>query len=205
VNGIGKEETALVAWLDGLNAAESQDAVRAGIEYARRRGAWPAWERAGVRAMEQQEPFGGWAWGGYVAAEMARRQGDPRTSLRLAVMVRDRARSLGEEQWAALMSGQIADILSAQGDLTEALRIRREDELPVYEKLGDIREKAVTQGKVAMILNDRGDLPEALRILKVEVLPVFAKLGAPRETAWAERLCAAIVSKQTRPPQPEKP
>jgi hypothetical protein len=34
--------------------------------------------------------------------------------------------------------GQIADILYARGDLDEALRIRREEELPVYERLRDI-------------------------------------------------------------------
>jgi hypothetical protein len=35
--------------------------------------------------------------------------------------------------------GRIADILQARGQLDEALRIRQEEELPVYERLGDVR------------------------------------------------------------------
>ena len=49
-------------------------------------------------------------------------------------------------------AGLIADILQQRGELDEALRIRREEELPVYERLGDVRERAVTMGKIADIL-----------------------------------------------------
>ena len=67
--------------------------------------------------------------------------------------------------------GKIADILSARGELDEALRIRREEELPVYERLGDVRERAVTMGNIADILYARGDLDEALRIHEAERWP----------------------------------
>ncbi len=40
----------------------------------------------------------------------------------------------------ALAAGLIADILEARGEFDEVLRIRREEELPVYERLGDDRE-----------------------------------------------------------------
>ena len=73
--------------------------------------------------------------------------------------------------------GQIADVLQARGDLDEALRIRREDQLPVYERLGDVRARAVTLGKIADVLQARGDLDEALRIRREEELPVFERLG----------------------------
>ncbi|MGH8583438.1 MAG: tetratricopeptide repeat protein [Gammaproteobacteria bacterium] len=63
----------------------------------------------------------------------------------------------------------------------EALRIRNEEQLPVYERLGDVRSKAVTQGKIAGILEDRGQLDEALRIRKEEELPVYERLGDVRE------------------------
>jgi len=43
--------------------------------------------------------------------------------------------------------GQIADILQARGEVDEALRIRREEELPVYERLGDVRSRAVTMAR----------------------------------------------------------
>ena len=39
----------------------------------------------------------------------------------------------------AVSRGYIADILQQQGQTDEALRIRREEELPVYEQLGDVR------------------------------------------------------------------
>ena len=50
--------------------------------------------------------------------------------------------------------GKIADILQARGQLDEALKIRHEEELPVYERLGDVRSRAVTMGKIADILHD---------------------------------------------------
>jgi tetratricopeptide (TPR) repeat protein len=49
----------------------------------------------------------------------------------------------------AIAMGQIADVLEDRGELDEALRIRREEELPVYEQLSDVRERAVTMGKIA--------------------------------------------------------
>jgi len=65
--------------------------------------------------------------------------------------------------------------------LDEDLRIRREEELPVYERLGDVRARAVTMGKIADILQSRGELDEALRIRREEELPVYERLGDVRE------------------------
>ncbi len=79
--------------------------------------------------------------------------------------------------------GKIADILQARGELDEALRIRREEQLPVYERLGDVRSKAVTMGKIADILQARGELDEALRIRREEQLPVYERLGDVRSKA----------------------
>ncbi|MFZ1643149.1 MAG: hypothetical protein WAV07_17300, partial [Candidatus Contendobacter sp.] len=74
----------------------------------------------------------------------------------------------------------IADVLQARGELDEALRIRREEELPVFERLGDVRERAVTLGKIADVLQARGELDEALRIRREEELPVYERLGDVR-------------------------
>ncbi len=79
--------------------------------------------------------------------------------------------------------GKIADILRARGELDEALRIWREEELPVYERLGDVRSRAVTMGQIADILEARGELDEALRIRREEVLPVYERLGDVRSRA----------------------
>ena len=87
-----------------------------------------------------------------------------------------------DERSRAVTMGRIADILQARGALDEALRIRREEELPVYERLGDVRSRAVTMGKIADILQARGALDEALRIRREEELPVYR---APRRRARA--------------------
>ncbi len=106
----------------------------------------------------------------------------------------DRARAFYEEAirdfqtledagGVAFTRGRIADVLQARGQLDEALRIRREEQLPVYERLGDARSRAVTLGKVADVLEVRGELDEALRIRREELLPVFERLGDVRSRA----------------------
>jgi hypothetical protein len=73
--------------------------------------------------------------------------------------------------------GRIADIYQARGELDEALRIRKEEELPVYERLGYVRLRAITMGRIADILQVRGQLDDALSIRKKEELPVYESLG----------------------------
>jgi hypothetical protein len=63
--------------------------------------------------------------------------------------------------------GKIADILQARGQLDEALRIRREEELPVYQKLGARRDILICEWWIATYLQKRnraGDLAEARRL-----------------------------------------
>ena len=82
---------------------------------------------------------------------------------------------------------EMAMIFFRMGNLDEALRIRREEELPVYEKLGDVRSVAVTNGKIADVLQARGELEEALRIYRDITLPAIRKLRIPNEIAYVER------------------
>ena len=89
----------------------------------------------------------------------------------------------GDERMVAIAAGQIADILQARGETDEALRIRQEEELPVYERLGDVRSRAITMGKIADILQARGETDEALRIRQEEQLPVYERLGDVRSRA----------------------
>ena len=83
----------------------------------------------------------------------------------------------GQEREATIARGEIADVFEMRGDLEEALRIRREEQLPVFERLGDLRSAAVTKGKIADVVQMRGDLEEALRIRREEELPVYERLG----------------------------
>ncbi len=76
-------------------------------------------------------------------------------------------------------------ILGARGELDKALRIRREELLSVYERLGDVRAVAVAKGKIADVLSARGELDEALRIRQEETLPVYERVGDVRSVAVA--------------------
>jgi tetratricopeptide (TPR) repeat protein len=74
---------------------------------------------------------------------------------------------------------KIAGILEARGQVDEALRLRVEEVLPIYEDLGDERSRAVTISRIASTLEARGQLDEALR-LRQEALPVFEAIGDVR-------------------------
>jgi tetratricopeptide (TPR) repeat protein len=88
-----------------------------------------------------------------------------------------------QERSLAMTMGQIADILTQRGETDEALRIRREEELPVYNRLSDVRSVAVKTGQIADILAGRGETDEALRIRREKQLPVYERLGDVRSVA----------------------
>ena len=100
--------------------------------------------------------------------------------------------------------GQIADILQARGELDEALRIRREEELPVYERLGDVRSRAVTLGQVANILQIQGAQYDAVRILREDVIPVFERIGDVRSSVIARTNLALFLLSQKEPGEREE-
>jgi hypothetical protein len=98
----------------------------------------------------------------------------------------------------AVTLGQIADIYQARGDLDGALKIRQEDELPVYEKLGDVRELLITRANIALTMLARqhpGDGPEIVALLRssyrtavergfaeaAQLRGIFNQLGIPAE------------------------
>ncbi|MGA2826055.1 MAG: CHAT domain-containing protein [Streptosporangiaceae bacterium] len=91
----------------------------------------------------------------------------------------------GSELEAAAAMGSIADIAYQRGDYDEALRIRREVALPVYERLGDTRETALTWGKIADIAYQRGDYDEAAELQRKR-LEVNKQLGDLDGTAAAD-------------------
>lgn len=90
---------------------------------------------------------------------------------------------LPQDEIALPLWGELAGLYYDLGEWDKALRIRTEEQLPVYERLGNVREKAVTQSKIANILQARGQLDEALRIRTEEVLPVYERLGDVHQKA----------------------
>jgi tetratricopeptide (TPR) repeat protein len=119
----------------------------------------------------------------YAQAKRLQQAGDPAGASTHFEEAAALAQEAGDVISAAVARGGVADILAAWGEHEEALRIRREEELPVYERLGALRERAVTTGKIADILAGRGELDEALRIRREEQLPVYESLGAVQERA----------------------
>ena len=121
-----------------------------------------------------------------VIAEQARHlitRGEPDQAGQLLRHAHQLFTAAGSELEAAVVMGSIADIAYQRGDYDEALRIRREVQLPVYERLGDTRAAAVTWGKIADIAYQRGDYDEALRIRREVQLPVYERLGDTRAAA----------------------
>ncbi|HWO23691.1 MAG TPA: tetratricopeptide repeat protein, partial [Kofleriaceae bacterium] len=86
----------------------------------------------------------------------------------------------------AITLGEIARVLNARGEWDEALRILREESLPVFERLGDVRARAITLGQIADVLADRGERDRALAMW-AEALAVFEHLRAPDLIAIASQ------------------
>ena len=78
---------------------------------------------------------------------------------------------------------ELAALLQGFGRFDEALRIRLDEELPVYEKLGDKHGVLVTDADIAITLIKRGhpqDLPEACRRLQ-RALKLAEQMQLPKE------------------------
>lgn len=100
---------------------------------------------------------------------------------------------LGDVRARAVTLGQIADVLQAQGQLDEALRIRQEEELPVYERLGVQRDILVAQAVIALNLLQRdapGDRVRAVRLLNL-AMDAARRMRLP-EAAQIEAILAQI-------------
>ncbi|GGN59672.1 hypothetical protein GCM10010112_15020 [Actinoplanes lobatus] len=91
----------------------------------------------------------------------------------------------GSEGDVADTWAKIANIRHQCGEYDEALRIHREVQLPVYERLGDAKSAAMTWGHIADNLYQRGEYDEALRIRREVQLPVYERLGDTRSAAIA--------------------
>lgn len=97
--------------------------------------------------------------------------------------------------------GRIADILQARGELEEALRIRREEVLPVYARLGDVRGLLVGRTNLAINLVQRGlveDQPEIFTLLQ-QPLHDAERLRLP-EAETIRDLIAKIFGPDASPP-----
>ncbi|WP_224240661.1 metallophosphoesterase [Hyalangium gracile] len=127
-----QETAALVEWLARVPQEDLVEVERAGTDYARQNGPYAAWIAFCERALKSSPSDDArsnllWTLGlvSYQGGALDRGLSAAEEKIRL-----DEGRK--DEREVALASGMRADILQARGQLDEALRIRREEELPVY-------------------------------------------------------------------------
>jgi tetratricopeptide (TPR) repeat protein len=177
---LAAESPAIGEWL-GVATSDVVAALlpRAWV-FAESRGPVGPWLAAAQRLRRTGAATRGVLW---ALCHLAEQAGELETVYDAATEMEWLARAADDDRDRALALGKIADVLGARGELDEALRIRRDEELPVYDRLGDVQSRAITLGQIADVLFVRGELDEALRIRREEQLPVFDRFGEVRERA----------------------
>lgn len=122
--------------------------------------------------------------------------GDGEEALRTALELRQAADSLGDKRSLARALERAASISRTRGDDDEALRICREELVPLYESLGDVLSLAFTKSSTAIILTSMDRADEALRVCQEEALPLFERLGDPFWIANAQDNIAYVLEAQ---------
>ncbi len=191
---LNTEHAALSEWLISINSEQHTTVECAGSQYALRNGPFAHWmvfcQQALINTSMNDEQRSNLL---FTLAYVAQSSGNMDTALQTAEAKYQLDHARGNEREATLAKGKIADILQARGQLDEALRIRTEDQLPVLERLGEVRSIAITKGKIADILQARGQLDEALRIRTEDQLPVLERLGEVRSIAITKGKIADIL------------
>ncbi len=177
------EVAALELWLQQVPNAEMVTVERVGSLFATVSGPFRMWMNFCMRLLDHADGPSERSGALWTLTQVAHRAGDISRAADAAGKKLSLDRERGDERGAALAVSALADILEARGELDEALRILREQQLPAYLRLGDICEWAATYGKVAGILEARGELDEALRICRDVQLPVYERLGDVRSRA----------------------
>ena len=186
------ETPALLHWLVRAPKPPSAAAVGRGVQYALGNGPYTDWLAAYARwcnGLEDQVLLGGLR---LAESRLSEQAGDPIRSETAAYAALAAFRDMKMQRDIAVTWGQIASLLHMRGEWEEALRILRDEKLPVTERLGEMVSYAVTQGQIADILQSRGELEEALQIHR-RVISVFVQLGNPRERAITQSKIADIL------------
>ncbi len=188
---------ALTWWLPRVPVRDLGRVGHVGADYARRKGPLHQWlafyERAWAEGIEPEARSH--ALG--ILSNLALQAGAADRALSAAHERRAMARSRGDENAEALASAALAEVLGSTGALDEALRILREEVLPVFTRLGDTSWQAITWARIADLLAARGELDEALRILRDEALPVFERLGDLRGCAVTQARIAKVLASRS--------
>ena len=175
------ETPAVLHWLARVPQPPSAAAIGRGMPFVLSHGPYPDWLRAVAR----------WAGRGpdqavsgslrLAESHLSQWVGDMPRSEAAAQAALTLFQRAGRERDVAITQGKIADILQSRGDLEEALRIRREEQLPVFERLGDVHALLIGRTNLAITLAQRGRLEdvEEIRTLLHQALTDAERLRLP--------------------------
>jgi tetratricopeptide (TPR) repeat protein/predicted phosphodiesterase len=193
---VEQETAAIASWLSTVGSGDLVRVERAGSKYAILNGPFRTWMDFCERGLLVRSDLAERSHFLWTLAQVAIRAGEMDRAMEAATEKESLDWRRGNEREAALAAGCRADILELRGEIDEALRIRRQEEIPVYERVGDLRSRAATMGKIADVLQTRGELDEALRIRRDEQLPAYEQLGHMRSLAVTLGKIAAILQAQ---------
>lgn len=179
----------LVFWL--APAAVNQMSAKAPDLWAWRSGVYTFEALAGTQAvLAVPRPFESLKSGidSRSKVERARRISELRAAL-------DSKIELDDELRMTLLD-ELAELHMMRGDFDGALRIFKEEMLPIADRLKSISAKALVQAKIGDILQSRGQSDEALRIFTEEVLPIQENLGDVRSKAITQSRIASILQER---------
>jgi tetratricopeptide (TPR) repeat protein len=200
-NEIHDEYEALRDWLDRVPDGDLYRVGQAGKEkwFAYHCGPFASWVRlcerglAGTVDLKQRSHY---LW---TLGHLLRYTCEMERAVRVAQKKIALDRERGDDAGVARAYCLLADLLEIQGELSEVLRIRREEELPVYQRLGNEHNTAICWGRIADVLQARGELDEALRIRREDILPVYERLGAVRDLLVCQANIAITLLKRRAP------
>jgi serine/threonine protein kinase/tetratricopeptide (TPR) repeat protein len=193
---IQSENATLAYWLPRLPGADRPRVQRVATFYAFINGPFHLWvEFCEIALGELKEPKlrSDFLW---TLSMAALKQGLPERALQAAQEKLALDSGLGDEHEIAVSLGLIGDVLQVRGTFDEAMRVWKEQALPIQEKLGETRECAITLCKIAKLLRLQERFEEALRILRDEVLPALEAVEDIRTRAVAMGIVADILHDQ---------
>jgi tetratricopeptide (TPR) repeat protein len=189
---LSMEAVSIGEWLGVATDAVIGRILPRSWDFAVSRGPVAPWFVAAQRA-SRRTATGQVLW---ALCQLASRAGEPETARDAATELAHLAREAHDDRAQAIALGKIAEVLVSQGELDEALRILREEVLPVLERFGDQRLCAITLGQIADVHYYRGELDEALRIRREEELPVYERLNDRRSRAITLAQIADILAQR---------
>src|SRR5262249_29399044 len=130
------ETAALVDWLARVPRGTMKSVERVASAYAQIAGPFAAWMSFYERLLANEEDARTRSTALWTFGQVAFRMGELDRALEAAREKSELDTAVGRRRDAAHAAGLRADILQLRGQLDEALRIRNDVALPVYEKLG---------------------------------------------------------------------